>query len=178
MKNTTNYTKEQINEAIYTVMKKRFKKDAKEAHKIVEDAGYSVYKGGNGYFDIYNPETQRHLWVTEPRYSYRKGGDYQNIYSGPYTKHMNEFTDKFDFVGCLEKPINSIYYQDTNTKESARHKYDRIKHLRYMEESWKKDAEECKKKIDSLLDQMQRYTKYSAEKAAELSALRKEYGLQ
>ena len=33
-----------LNEAIYTVLTTKYKKDAKEAFKMVEDAGYKMHK--------------------------------------------------------------------------------------------------------------------------------------
>ena len=56
MKNTM------LNEAIYTVLTTKYKKQAREAFKRVQDAGYEVYKN-NGHFHIYNASTGKTIYI-------------------------------------------------------------------------------------------------------------------
>ena len=128
-----NYTKEQINEAIYTVLTSEYKKDAPEAFNIVKAVGYEYSKYDRGRFEVYNPVTKRRIYIKE-------GGYYKNyhvsVYYGYYANQVARFTGddryldakgKFNYVGCLEKPVNMVWRevcQMQDVRSQAVQKYD------------------------------------------------------
>lgn len=94
--------REMVNAAIRTVLTTQFKKNCKDAHKLVESCGYEISKNC-GDWEIRNNVTKRCVCLG----SYIHFNPYQN---GLRNRRPN--IDKFDFVGCLEKPYNKDYWND------------------------------------------------------------------
>lgn len=108
-----------LNKAIETVLRTQFKKQAKEAHKIVEESGYGIVKEG-GYFTVYNEKTGRRIHLSDNGYrTYILHGSYSN--KRKVIKTESDY-QKFDYTGCLNKPVNKDYYQQINNER--RNAYD------------------------------------------------------
>lgn len=164
-----------LNEAIYKVMTTQYKKDAKEEHKMVEAAGYEIYKS-DGSFTVRNDETHRELCI-----------DYKGYYSVLYTRsrsirfRKNEGL-KFDFVGYLSKPRHDIndfldkdgYYKD---RSKALQKYQMLERAKHHVEYEKNQLEEIKKKIASLQNELVRTAKFVVKAEADVNETRVKIGL-
>lgn len=155
-----------LEDAIYEVLNTRYKKDAKEAHALVESYGYKIDSAKRGYA-VRNPETGRELegW----------------------------FNRQFDLLHFLNKPINKEYRTAQQLQgqrigkakerfiEVAWVKEDVKRFDRYIEDC-KEDIARCMKRIDELQNNILSYKlgKMQAElKVEEYRAkLREEYGLK
>jgi len=164
-----------LNEAIYKVMTTQYKKDAKEEHKMVEAAGYEIYKS-DGSFTVRNEETHRELCI-----------DYKGYYSVLYTRarsiRFNRYDGlKFDFVGYLLKPTKDIndfldrdgYYKD---RSKALQKYHRLERAKHHVEYEKNQFEEIKRRIASLQNELARTARFVAQAEADVNETRVKIGL-
>ena len=173
--------RQELNKAIWKVLNSKFKKDAKEAFKMVEDAGYEVYKDGWGYWVVANRENHRFIHLQDNRYR-------TIIQHGPYVTHTHRCTEKetyaieitFDFVGCLEKPVNQTWYDLRNgrkNKLTAVDKYNEIKFQKRMAESYAEDIEKTKKQIEKLQAELVRQATCKAQYEAKVQASKVKFGL-
>lgn len=155
-----------LEDAIYEVLDTRYKKDAKEAHALVESYGYKIDSAKRGYA-VRNPKTGRELegW----------------------------FGRQFDLLGFLNKPMNKDYKiaQQVQGKrigkakerfvEVAWVKEDVKRFDRYIEDC-KDDIAHCMKRIEELQNNILSYKlgKMQAEQRVEeyRAKLREEYGLK
>lgn len=170
---STFYTKEEINRAIFKVLTTKYKKDAKEAHSIVEEVGYQVRKW-DGTFDVQNPKTNRYVKI-EINEEYNRGKLF--MMSGrKYFKSLAEITP-FDFVGQLET-THRVYYEPICDESEAYVKYHKIKDCDYMATSCDNDIKQTLKKIEGLQKDLIRYTEWKIEYEAKANNYRKEYGLK
>lgn len=176
---TTKYTKEQVNEAIYKVITHTYKKDCPEAHEIVKEAGYT-FNRCNGY-EVHNPETHRMVYTFVPEHCYRG-----RLWFSHYKRslELSENTKKFDFVGCLDKEYNKVYWNEVNCcaygwdeKSPAVRKYEKIRSDLRMAKSYKADIDRAMQKIAELQKDIVRYTEYACKYEQSAKELRKEYGL-
>lgn len=178
MMNRTDFMdRQELNKAILTVLTTQFKKDAKEAHQIVEDAGYEIYKY-DGAFRVANKETHRVVYATWSWY-----GTYIHSNLRRY-KFENEKGKMpvipFDFVGCLNKAINaeSPYVWRMEEVNKATLNYRRISHdknsIKYAQERIAK----IKKEIASLTDELIREVSDLKEAEIRLENTRKDLGLK
>ena len=97
----------ELNRAIYVILTTQFKKDAKEEHKMVENAGYEIWKN-NGEWNIENPATHKSIRVSEIKYRYMSNDYFRFFYHGYNTSILN---DKIDFINCLNTPIKLRQYK-------------------------------------------------------------------
>ena len=181
------YTRQQVNEAIYTVLTSEYKKDAPEAFELVKKMGYDYTKFDRGIFEVYNPVTKRRIHLKE-------GGYYRNYYVkvvfGYYERQTKMFEgddrkldakEKFDYVGCLEKPINKTWYDMQNGyntgKMTALEKYNDLQHMKRMAAIYAEDVDKIKKQINDLQDKLLRYAGYQRDAEQELKARKQELGL-
>ena len=187
MKNTT-FSKEQVNAAIWTVLRTQYKKEAKEAFDIVKAAGYE-YEKLNGAFTVRNPETRKRISLQTGGYSWRDN-EYVQITYGYYMCQVTKFTgvdryknakEKFDYVNCLNTPINDVYWTEvkssTYDSSTAVAKYDRIQSCKRRIKWREEDIEKIQKQLIELQEKLVRL---GAEKMAaeqNLRAVRKELGL-
>lgn len=165
--------KKELNEAIRKVLFTQFKKQAKEAHKIVEEAGYKIWKCG-GDWRVENEATGRTVYLED---GYRR----TFIWHGPRYVNRSQYNDNFDFVGALNKPVNKEYYTSiafTYMNESkAKQAYKRIQqHVSYVK-MYERDIQDAQKKIAELQDKMVRYATYKAEEERKVKDIKKELGL-
>ena len=171
--NNTNYTKEALNRAIFKVLTTKFKKDAKESHRIVEDVGYEIIKW-DGSFQVTNPNTNRYVRIEETQgfythYRLRIWTDHKEVKSVDELKAV-------DFVGQLET-TRKPYYEPYETESEAYLKYRGIKNADYWAESADKHIKEILDKLSSLQKDLIYYTEEKAKYEAKAKSLRKEYGL-
>lgn len=174
-------TREELNREIKKVLTTQFKKDAKEAHKAVEEAGYTIYKE-DGSFGVQNKATGR--WV---RFSF---GEYSTkiTYTGNwYGVRCNRNVERdFDFVGQLEKPINKEWREAKNLVYCP----TQVKYEELMSKRWnvKYHADEIRliqekriKELQRQMEELQRSLIYHVENRAKdqqaLDQYRKELGL-
>ena len=165
-----NYTREELNNAIFLVLFKQYKKEAKEAHSIVGEAGYKIEKW-DGSFEVKNPKTARYLHI--------HWGDYSgtlNMRSGSKRFKTTEELKRVDFVGQLDT-TREVYFAPDEYESEALRKYSDIKHQDSMAELYDNDIKQTLKKIASLQDDLIRYTRWKAEYEAKAKECRKEYGL-
>lgn len=146
---TLNITKEELNKAIYEVVTNQFKKNCPESHEKVKTAGYEIAKW-NGVFHVKNANTNRVLCMSVNKYNYKRSISYN-----PY-RRMSPLTDKFDFVGCLNKPINQNtideynagYDRDRNSVQKYETLRRRRRDIKYHEEC----IEDAKKALQKALE--------------------------
>lgn len=143
-------TNEVLNQAIYKVLITQFKKDAKEEHKIVENAGYEIQKY-NGYFEVRNKETCKLVRITNVNYGYTFSR--VTLICGNNTIRVKpENVCKIDFVNCLSKPFptetyNAYYYYNC---------WNVYKDLRYRLREAKRNVEYYDKCIEKAKDNIRK----------------------
>ena len=165
MKNI-NYTKEEINAAIYDVLTHMFKKDCPEAHEIVKAAGYTLSRD-NGY-EVSNEETGRTIYVTDREY-------YGKIHFNWFHRPAR-LTNKFDFVGCLDKPINKKIIAEYNPN-TAIEKYRRLKSKKWDIEYHEERIKRIKNQMMDLQKQLIHETEMMAKSKVELKEFKQNLGL-
>ena len=177
---------DELNKAIWTVLTTQFKKDAKEAFKMVEENGYDVYKNGWGTWSIANPTTKRSLYI-----GYGKYGSRATLYCGNHTtltktwrtissKEEREVAEKFDFVNCLNTPVNVTYYEmrmDESRESKALLNYYKLKSAKSSINYESEDIDRIQKKIAELQADLIRATEKKVKADMKLNEVRKELGL-
>lgn len=174
-----------LNEAIFGVLCTQFKKDMdKEALKMIEDAGYEIHKGSGCYY-IKNPVTKREIYV---KYSYY--GNYRINFNWYRQEARFEIGNgcPFDFVNCLNKPINTMWYNLGRVSEyrPTLDKYEKIKRARWDVNYHKREVEnivneklqKLYKQIEELTKDVQYHTERRVEAQEELDELKKSFGLK
>lgn len=162
-----------LNKAIATVLTHQYKKDAKEAHAIVENAGYGITKN-NGHFEVYNRKTDKRIYVVENRL-----GRFFIAFN-PHKRKVN-FTEKFDFVNCLETPLNKEYW-DMVYNRSYGYTEGQMKREALKSARWSVKYEmECLMKIDAEIEKLkkdrERRLEWLAKAKENLATKKKELGL-
>lgn len=169
----TQKKKMEINEAIKKVLSVQYKKEAKDAFKVVEDAGFEIYKM-NGTFGISDKKNVNHVRVELGRYK-------TYLHLGNKRIDFNSFSEisKIDFVSFLEKERiicldASSYWYRTKTQAKMERLRDKKRSIQYSED----DIERIKKKIEEAQKELIRAVEYKEQKKADLKAFRKELGLK
>ena len=177
--------KKELNEAMYKVLITKYKKDAKKEHKIVETAGYEIYKSG-GDWVIKNKETWKliSLGNEEPYYRTIRKGHYEIIdtpvrkfYHGDVSKYIN-INDicKIDFVNCIDTPTNKDKYDDRYSIYNSRKralsaaKWDVYYH--------NKEIKNIRAQIVELQNDLTYQLRRAEESEKHLNEIRKEFGLK
>ena len=170
--NQTQYTKEQINKAIFEVISTQFKKDAKDSHRIVEESGYDIYKM-DGAFHVRNRETGKSIYA---RYN-----DYFTkilIYNYNKTASYKIGEVKFDFVNYLEKPKNTAWNEIRyGTSNRFRSQADALHHAKWDIDYHKERIAKIQGQIKSLQSDLIYQAKEQAKAEEHLRTLRKELHL-
>ena len=175
-------TREELNKAIETVLTTQFKKDAKEAHKAVTEAGYVIYKW-DGSFGVKNPATDREVRISYGSYSTKI------VYTGNWSGVKLGWNSdiKFDFVGQLEKPINYEWIAIRHFEyRPTRVKYEQLRSKRrdveYHANEIRLIQEKKIKELQRQMEELQRSLIYHVENRAKdqqaLDQFRKELGLR
>lgn len=171
----------ELNNAIYTVLTTKYKKDARDAFKMVKDAGYVVGKR-DGYFYVKNPKSDKVIFVWDYHWDYEtRDYNYYIIFS--YRNEKRRLTHKFDLVNCLNTPINTTYRQ---LREMNWH-YDpygykaKMKKVNYAKRWYNNRTENVQRilnKIDELQKELVDAVAYRENALAELNEVKKECGLK
>lgn len=171
--------KQELVDAINKVLFTQFKKDAKEAHELVESYGFEIEKY-DGYFGIYNPDTNRHLKLDEPYGNHSVYIKYGRKLSNDewHNQKLN-----FDVINYLYMPHNFEYSYIRNRSNGW---YDKpTKNKYYGLECAKSDVRHKDKEIESLKAQLvkvqEELIKAVEEKASitiRIEELRQELGLK
>lgn len=179
MTKATEMNRAELNKAIYKVLTE-LKRDCLEEHKMVKKAGYVIEKGRKSFI-VSNPETRREVYVAEPVWRSDRG---RCIVHGWYKAHRSTFRYgqecKFDFVACLEKPMNREYWQDlsnSNRKSKAHERYQEL-HSAKWDIDWEaKKIAEYEKQIKELQARLMQATEAKVRAEFKLADVRKELGL-
>lgn len=169
----TQYTTEQVNKAIFDVLTTQFKKDAKEAHDIVKQAGYTTEKQAGGCYDVINEETRKRLtlfsyshervWIPSKGYSDYRMHIYRFETYTATTSRRIVFKRKddeptpcpIDFIGILNTPINDEYREALrlqNQGSHAREAYADIKSCCWSIDYEEREIELKRREIERLQD--------------------------
>lgn len=155
-----------LNEAIKTVLLTKLKKDAKEAHKIVESAGYEICKISGGW-EIRNKKNNG-KWIMY----------YNNGYLSTMLGYRHININKFDYVNYLEKPYNKVYYDTLYLRSKMKKgnydfdsKFEQLSRMKCWITNGEKEIASLEKKLKSAYETQ-------ARRIAECNALRKQFGLK
>ena len=173
------FDKATVNKAIRDVIINQYKKNCKEAHQLVEDAGYKITKIEGGW-RVDNLETGKFVYLNFKDYNWRKGyALYRCTYYGKtaYVNYSDEAECKFDFVNCLDLNRRRYYECASSNKETAVSKYRRLHSAKWSINYDKKRLAETQKKIEELQKDLVRYAKEIVRDEARLEEVRKEIGL-
>ena len=179
MAKATEMNRAELNKAIYKVLTS-LKRDAKEEHKLVKQAGYVIEKGRKSFI-VSNPETRRSVYISEAA----RWGRNSYIIHGYYTVHRSKFdylNCKFDFVGCLEKSMNTVYwnsgeYRYNGNRSKAYVRYDELKSVKRSVKYEADRIAEYEKQIKELQDKLMKATEQKVRNEFKLAEVRKELGL-
>jgi len=181
MARTINTTNTVLNNAIWTVLTTQFKKEAPKAFEMVKAAGYE-YSKNNGSFEVYNPRTKRRVHLYDRGYG-RYAATYvsHGYYECQQSKITNWNNCRFDFVGCLEKPLNDEWHrfesQASRSVSKSRSQYERLSMKKSMVRSYEKDIDRIKEKMAELQEQLIKATERKVSYEREVVECKKELGL-
>lgn len=173
---------EYLNKQIYIVLTAKYKKDAKEAFKYVENAGYTMYKNGDSTWTITNPHTGKSVWASEEKHSWSKG-TYRTFYYGIYQKTTCQLNNKIDFVNCLKIARNDDWIDICNksywcsVSPAVQIYQNRIRSAKRMAQSYREDIEKYQKQIAELQEKMMKASVRAAEYDAKVVEAKKELGV-
>ena len=170
-----------INEAILKVISTQYKKDAKEAHQVVEAAGYTIEKRDGCYY-VRNEKTYRYCYMINSGY-YRQGARWVLYWGsmgrGSKTYYGNPEHIKFDFIHMLNKRYNYAGHGDRNACTSAaKEKWTNICRLKCMVSSKQTETELILKEMEKLQKRLIETTECKVKYETDLNNQRKEYGLK
>ena len=176
-------TNEELNKAIWKVLNTQYKKDAKEAFKLVEENGYKVWKNGSSTWTVNNPHTGKCIHLEHSYYR-------SKLFYGNYTTQVESFRDskdfkrvaeKFDFVNCLKTPYNKVYYDmlySMDNKSKSYDKYDRLKSAKWYLDYETRRIAKIQEDIAKLQAELVRATESKVKDEMKLKEVRKELGLK
>lgn len=184
-----------LEDAINKVLFTQFKKDAKEAHALVESYGFKIDKY-YGFFGVKNPETYktlrleecngwRGMWIRET--GTRKGVTDEELRA----KKLN-----IDVIKFLNTPYNLDWEyvenrdacEDGSSANAYHPTWDKMEELRRLRRNvndskdsvkrYKEEIEQHMEKIKWLQGQIERDTRFEYGFENRLNELREEYGLK
>lgn len=163
-----------INDAIYAVITTKFKKDMKEAKKVVRGAGYTITKCYGSYWTVNNPVTGKYVYLSNDEYYY-KTFDIR----GKRIKVKRGEDCKIDFRAALDKPINKEWEAlRWIERRPTKKKYERLNSAKYSLRWRKQELAETQKKIAELQARLIRETRSIVEAENKVSEVRNELGLR
>ena len=184
-----------LEDAINKVLFTQFKKDAKEAHKLVESYGFKIDKY-DGFFGVKNPETYKTLRLTE--YNGRrnicvieigthKGLTYEEFFNHKLNidciKFLNTpYNYDWQYVknrdACEDGSSREAYHPTWDKKEALREARWNVAYHKRNIERYTKEIDELMEKIKEAQKDMVRNVKDVAYYEAKLENLREELGLK
>mgnify|MGYP002525919361 CR=1 FL=1 len=192
---TSTFSQEELNAAIASVIRNSSKRDCKDAHKIVEAAGYHTFKN-HGQWIVSNRETGKSVRA-DSRWSYRKEHYvYRVCMSGrQYREHEVSNLSVVDFVAFLQKPINEVQQNIDRASWSwyghnskSQQQYDRLTEAKWQVKRDGERIEEARRRMDEAMQKLQAemkrcqddiayYTEMQIKDNDKLQSLRVELGL-
>lgn len=174
----------ELNKAIATVISNKYKKDCKDAHEIVEAAGYTIEKYEGCYY-VRNNHTHRYCYMVDSG-SYYKGHRWVlywgSMCHGSKVYYGDPINLPFDYVHMLDTPYNraayTISYDEVWNKSVAKERYICLKHLKQNVERLEEETQSILKSIAQMQKRLINTTEAKVKCVAELNACRKEYGLK
>ena len=175
--------RDELNEAIYTVITTQYKKDAKEAHEIVSAFGYSISKYDWRY-RVISKETGKAVYVCYQSYSCRRFS--LGNKTADQTKDMRDRNSitynpcRVDFVGFLNKPFNKTWYNMTGwypRHSRAVSKFRDLEDAKWDIKYHGDKIEQIKAEISRLEDELISYARRQKDDEERLRRLRREYHL-
>lgn len=164
----------ELNKAILEVCLTQYKKDAKEAHKLVESAGFSIRKE-DGQFVVSNSSNYKEVRVTR---KYRKIVVYSNSWrSTAFPVENNTYDVKFNFYDYLTKPRNETYYINY-TYAPSQDKYRILKSAKWDVDYYDKRVTSIQKQIETLQKDLVYAVEHRTEAKARYESRRKDLGLK
>lgn len=168
----------ELNQAIWTVITSKYKKDAPEAFKLVSSYGYEICKNGFGW-EI--SSSKRRIFTMERGYASNKhlvivSGYYRTMERVVEYKEFDTMGSKFDFVNCLNTPINDIYYQPERPAKSISN-YKELLSRKSSINYENHQIQEIKAQIDSLQKSLIHRVERKTKEEMDLAKFRKEIGL-
>ena len=172
---------EELNNAIYTVITTQYKKDAKEAHDLVNSYGYSISKYDDRY-RVISKNTGKAVYVCFQSYMTRRFS--LGNKTADQTRNMRSSVEfnpcRIDFVNYLEKPFNKTWYDMTGyypRHSRAVKKFRELKDAKWNIEYYGGKIDEIKAKIASLEDEIVYHARHQKDCEEKLRRLRREYHL-
>lgn len=152
--------KRELNQAIYAVLATKFKKDAYEAHELVKNAGYEIEKW-DGKFHIRNRETNRLICIATNRW-----GDKVGINHNPWTKNA-KLTENFDYVACLNKPLNETYWRmrqdEAWYRSKSRENFEKLHRAKWGVDYHTRSLQKAEEALERAMEQYEKDVKYHKE---------------
>ena len=170
-------TREDVNKAIAQVLTTQFKKEAKEAFLIVKEAGYEVDKWDKKWH-VRNRKVDRVVYIDRERWNYDKHYPEYVIWHSGGSSTLADLS-KFDFVGCLDKPVNKVWremrgYEHQNKFQAWSRK---LKSARWSVKYHTDNIDSIQKHIEGLQKELMYHVKEQTRAEAELKQVRAELGL-
>lgn len=168
----------ELNTAIRTVLLTQFKKDAPEAFKIVEAAGYEVYKY-NGSFGVKNTITDRHIRIQAGR----NYGRMTLLYGYSEARVNNDLLACFDFAGCLNKPMNKTWHEMQHVRAWGKasptlERYEELKSARWSVNYDAREIAKIQEQIEKLTRDLVRAAQSKTRSEEKLQACKAKLGLK
>ena len=188
--------KQELIDAINRVLFTQFKKDAKEAHALVESYGFKIDKC-DGFFGVQNPETHRTLRLKEC--NGWRGLWFKETGTGKDLTDKEMYTDRklnIDVLKFLDTPYNEAWWyvknrdacEDGSSREAYHPTWDKRDALRRARmnvedckrsvKRYKKEIEQHMKEIKWLQEQIEANTRYEYGFENRLNELLEEFGLK
>lgn len=161
MKNEIMTKTTELTEAMVTVLRATYKRDVKPAFKLVEAAGYEVYKC-DGEWYIRNTKTWKCIHIIH-RYGARYGENTLSL-SG----YSRADLTKVDMIAYLNTPFNRSKYE--NEYAPSRGKIDRFTFMKYWLEESEKDMRKKERELEEARE-------YYIRKMKEITVFRAQNGL-
>lgn len=175
-----------INAAIYRVITSSTKKDVKQDHKTVIQAGYRIEKwNGIGYVVI-NDETKRKVYIQES--TGRRGWSSTTLHysRNGWGKRFNTVNEllKFDFQGALDKPENEAYYSQKRLEAEQADginrwggKLDQLKSARRDVKYETEELAKLQEELAKIQNRISRTIEYKVKAEIRLAEVKKSLGL-
>lgn len=182
-----------INEAIAKVLTTQYKKDAREAHEIVESAGYTINKYDGNWW-VKNPKTDRWVFLTY---------EWHHKYHGSWLLHTNNSKSDFheyrthhrnykenepmpiNFEKLLATPYNKAWAEVRRKDWNRDMRSEKIidlknaKHnVKYNDNALQRVEAEFKKACEKYAREIKYYTENRERDMVRLNNMRKELGLK
>ena len=163
-----------LNEAIFEVITTKYKKDAEEAHEIVKNAGYEVFKR-DGAYNISNPVMNKRIEVESDSYYWRM----TLHFAVSYKTYGREAAAHVNFVGYLETARNDAYSEFIHRNvygvyDTAIEKYKTIRSIKYSIMFEEKRIDKIKKQLESLQEELEDAYKAKAYSEMRLEKFKRE----